>query len=574
MKEKPVWNLALVGSGGDGVMTTANMLLKTAARTGLYGMMTQSYGPQIRGGEAAAHVTIGVDPVTMVDREKDWIVCFRFADAVRFEKEMETAKNTVVIHEAKETEIPAMFAKAKGKNIPIPFLKVLQEAGLSELAKNVFLFGILVRALGWKEEDGKASVAEMFSRKSSAVVSSNIRAFELGLRYMEQFTLPTKMLKPKSGVSRPVMTGNEACALASVAAGCRFYAGYPITPSSEILEEMNELLPKAGGKLIQAEDEIAALGMVIGASYGGVPSMTATSGPGLSLMTEMLGLSGIAEIPLVVVDCQRAGPSTGMPSRMEQSDFWHAVFGGHGDFPRVVLAPTDVRDCYQTMFRAFCCAENFQLPVIVLSDANIAQRAEVIDPVDTDSFEKPKRLNWTDGTQGYRRFGLDALISPMAFPGTAGGIHCIAGIEHSEKGMPSSDGAMHEAMNQKRFRKWEALSETAAGWHQHYGPPKAPHAIIAWGSSAAVAREFAENHPDFAVFVPQILHPFPKKALQHFLKNRKTVSVLEMNYQGQFYHYLKGIGAIDGNARSFKRSGGQPFHTEELGQMIQEGGVL
>src|SRR3989338_5404811 len=329
-------------------------------------MMTQSYGPQIRGGEAAAHVSLSAEKVANVGISKDLIVCFRFSDIVRFAKEIKAAPHAAVFHGIETTEMPECLKAPQGVTVSIAFQELLEKEGLPEVAKNVVLFGMLLKMLQWDVAIGETCVREVFGHKSKAVIDGNLKALQIGFNHPEVRQMPFAVPKSKFIKPRWVVSGNVACARAAVEAGCRFYAGYPITPSSEILEEAYELLPKVGGRLIQAEDEIAAAGMLVGASYGGVPSMTATSGPGLSLMTEMLGLSSMAEIPLVIVDCQRGGPATGMPSRTEQSDLWHVVYGGHGDFPRVVLAPTDVSDCYPTMFRAFYCAENYQLPVLVI----------------------------------------------------------------------------------------------------------------------------------------------------------------------------------------------------------------
>lgn len=569
-------HLALIGSGGDGVMATASMLIRTAARLGLYGMMTQSYGPQIRGGESAAHVTIGREPVAVVGRTKDLVVCFRFADVARFVRELDVTPHTAVLHGQETAAMPELLQAAGGPKLAIDFGAILERAGLPELTKNVLLFGVLLRALDWKLETGHACVQEVFGHKSSGVISTNLRALELGYRELDAVQLPWRAPQPTDmRVTREVLSGNEACARAAVAAGCRFYAGYPITPSSEILEEMTDLLPAVGGQLVQAEDEMAALGMVIGASYGGVPAMTATSGPGLSLMSELLGLSSMAEIPLVIVNCQRAGPSTGIPSQTEQSDLWHAVYGGHGDFPRVVLAPTDVPHCFPTMFRAFHCAETYQLPVLVLSDASIAQRSEIIDPVATDSLPRGARtIAQPAPGETFLRFNLQSLesadgVSACAIPGTPGGMHSIAGIEHTERGTPSSDGALHQTMSRKRFAKLASVAKASAGWYSTYGRASAPHAVIAWGSSASVVRKYLATHADIALFVPEILHPFPVDALRAFLRGRERVSVLEMNYQGQLHHHLRGLGVIDDRARHVGRAGGLPFQLREVEEWLQ-----
>ncbi|MBI4238399.1 MAG: 2-oxoacid:acceptor oxidoreductase subunit alpha [Deltaproteobacteria bacterium] len=568
-------HLALIGSGGDGVMATAAMLIRTAARIGLYGMMTQSYGPQIRGGESAAHVTIGREPIGVVGRTKDLVVCFRFADVARFVRELDVTTHSAILHGQETQPMPELLQAAGGPKVAIDFGALLERAGLPELTKNVLLYGVLLRTLGWDLAIGQACVEEVFGHKSSGVISTNLRALELGYRELEAITLPWRAPRPAEHTApRSVLSGNEACARAAVAAGCRFYAGYPITPSSEVLEEMTDLLPTVGGRLVQAEDEMAALGMVIGASYGGVPAMTATSGPGLSLMSELLGLSSMAEIPLVIVNCQRAGPSTGIPSQTEQSDLWHAVYGGHGDFPRVVLAPTDVTHCYPTMFRAFYCAETYQLPVLVLSDASIAQRSEIIDPVSTDALPRGTRRTAQPAPgESFLRFNLQDLecadgVSACAIPGTPGGMHSIAGIEHTERGTPSSDGALHQTMSRKRFAKLAAVAKVSAAWCSSYGRTTAPRAVIAWGSSAGVVRQYVATHPDTALFVPEILHPFPIDALRAFLHGRQQVSVVEMNYQGQLHHHLRALGAIDTSARRLGRAGGLPFQLREVEEWL------
>ena len=573
-------NVMIIGSGGDGVMSTANMIMQTASQMGLYGVMTQSYGPQIRGGESAAHVAVQQRPTDCVDSVKDIIVCFRFSDAARFTQEFDVGPETMVIYSAEETAIPEFFSKTKIEPLATPFKKILSEAELPDIAKNVFVYGLLLRALGWPLESGKACVQSAFGHKSSAVISSNIRALELGYNYFKATDVPVQAEFKTTFKNRIVITGNEACAHAAIAAGCEFYAGYPITPSSEILETMYENIPKVGGKILQAEDEISAIGMIIGASYGGKPSMTATSGPGLSLMTEMLGLSSMAEIPIVIVDCQRAGPSTGLPSRTEQSDLWHAVYGGHGDFPRVVLAPTSVKDCFETMFKAFYCAEKYQLPTIVLSDALIAQRSEIIDEVDTSSFPKTKRrVAFPEGD--YLRFDLDALtgegccgVNAVALPGTPSGMHSIAGIEHTEKGAPSADGKLHHQMNEKRFKKMTILGEESSQWVKIIGNANAPHAVITWGSSLGPVEELIMRRPDIAVFAPFMLNPFPVESMKSFLKNRKTITVLEMNYQGQLFQYLNGIRALPVTAVSAKRSGGVPFQIDEIESMLPKEATL
>jgi 2-oxoglutarate ferredoxin oxidoreductase subunit alpha len=320
---------------------------------------------------------------------------------------------------------------------------------------------------------------------------------------------------------------------------------------------------------VQAEDEIAALGMVIGASYGGVPAMTATSGPGLSLMTEMIGLSGMAEIPTVVVDCQRCGPATGIPSRTEQADLLHAVYAGHGDLLRVVLGAYDVVHTREVMVKAFHISEKYQLPVIVLSDGYIAQRRQVRDPI-TAPAAPPRRQVWKDG-DAQARFepGTGTGVVPFHVPGTVGGQYMAAGIEHTPEGYPSADTANHQVMNAKRFRKLPAIVEETRGWYRTLGQPGAKRGIIAWGSLYGITEQWVKFHPEYRVFLPEIISPFPVQAFEEWRKGLEWTGVVELSFQGQLHRYLSGLTDLKG-VRSLCRSGGLPLSTRELAQMLTE----
>jgi len=269
------------------------------------------------------------------------------------------------------------------------------------------------------------------------------------------------MEKPVRGGKKLLTDGNDICAAAAVFAGCEFFGGYPITPSTEVMQFLTREIWKYGGAVLQAEDEIAGIGAAVGASFAGKKSMTATSGPGMSLKTEMIGLATIAELPLVIVNVQRGGPSTGMPTKAEQADLYQAIFSAHGDAPRPVLAPTSVSDTFDVTVAAFNIAEQYQTPVIVLSDQEIAQRKEVIDPIDTSRFQRVERLRPSPADlESYARFRItESGISPISHPGLKGGNYLAAGIEHNEQGDPTASGSIHQQMTDKRFRKLLPLRE-------------------------------------------------------------------------------------------------------------------
>jgi 2-oxoglutarate ferredoxin oxidoreductase subunit alpha len=559
--------LALVGSGGDGVVLLGDMLLRMAAEQGIYGLMVQSYGPQIRGGESAVVIRLTTAECHFEGETADALLCFRSRDLARF-------RGSVRLHEASEVildaadlqELPEWLGRSSRPAYRHPFATFVNGVEMDGEPKNMMALAILAKALGWSRELARSTIETRFQARP-AYRERNLSTFD---KAWDAAADPPRLPRLRGhGRALEIESGNEAVARGAIDAGLQFFAGYPITPSSEIMETLIDELPAAGGHVVQAEDEIAALGMVVGASFGGRAAMTATSGPGLSLMTEMMGLSSMAEIPVVVVDCQRAGPATGMPSRTEQSDLFHAVYGGHGDFPRAVLGVFDVVHAHQIMYRAFQLAEEYQLPVTVLSDAYIAQRRTVRDPRSTPP-RKPQRWIWTP-EHGPARFRLDTevVVSPFRVPGTLGGQYLASGIEHTPSGHPTADTTIHEQMNARRFRKIPALAAATGDWYRVLGHPDAPRGIIAWGSTYGLLQEWVAAHPDTRVFLPEILHPFPIAALEAWRKGLTWTAVVELSFQGQFHQYLRSLTDMSG-VPSITRSGGVPLRPSELARLLAE----
>jgi 2-oxoglutarate ferredoxin oxidoreductase subunit alpha len=364
--------------------------------------------------------------------------------------------------------------------------------------------------------------------------------------------------------------GNDMCGAAALFAGCQFFGGYPITPSTEIMQFLSREIWKYGGAVLQAEDEIAGIGAAVGASFAGKKSMTATSGPGMSLKGEILGLATIAEIPLVIVNVQRGGPSTGLPTKTEQSDLYQAAFSGHGDVLRPVLAPTCVADTFAITVEAFNLAEAYQTPVIVLSDQEIAQRKETCDPIDTSSFQIVSRLapSRAELTDGYKRYLFtESGVSPMSHPGMKDGNYLAAGIEHNEHGDPTANGVMHARMNTKRFKKLEPL-KARKDLFRAYGDPDGTLALIAWGSTAGVAREALElarrEGLKAKLLVPYLLHPIAETAFAAFLSGVHGGLVVEQSHQGQLYRMMRMAMDLPRGLVSFARSGANPFQPAEI----------
>jgi len=555
--------LTLAGSGGDGVALLGDLLLRMAAHQGLYGMMVQSYGPQIRGGESAVVVRVAREEVQYEGDESDLLLCFRVADLQRFRGGLRLHPHGVVVLDAAdESPLPDWLGRAERA----PYRYAFSAAPAGQAApdpRNMLALGLIVNALGWAPALAHRALEQRFGHRP-ALLAADVGAFDRGHATLGVPPLPRLA---GHGVPLVVETGNEAVARGAMDAGLRFFAGYPITPSSEIMETLIEELPGRGGHVVQAEDEIASLGMVLGASFGNVPAMTATSGPGLSLMTEMMGLSSMTEIPSVIVDCQRAGPATGMPSRMEQSDLLHAVFGGHGDFPRVVLAALDVVHARETMHRAFHLSEKYLLPVLVLSDAYIAQRRQIRDAI-VETREMPRRRTWAP-QDAPLTLGLEEVVPPFHAPGTPDGTVLIAGLEHDEQGWPTADGAVHQRMNERRFHKLPRIAAETADWYRTLGADVAAYGLVAWGSTYGVLREWVREHPEYRVFLPEILEPFPLAALERWRAGLRWCAVLEMSYAGQLHRYLSGLTDLRGVHR-LARSGGLPITLHEIAQRTRE----
>jgi len=359
------------------------------------------------------------------------------------------------------------------------------------------------------------------------------------------------------------------CAAAALYAGCQFFSGYPITPSSEVMQFLGSEIWKYGGALLQAEDEIAGIGAAIGASFAGKKAFTATSGPGLSLKTEMLGLASMAELPLVCLDVQRGGPSTGLPTKSEQSDLFQAAFSAHGDVLRPVIAPTSVADTFAATVEAFNLAERYQTPVILLSDQETAQRKETVEPFELEQFEIVGRLR-PDAAEldDYARFrATESGVSPISHPGLRGGNYLASGIEHNERGAPTASGSVHARMNAKRFRKLDALQQRR-DLFSSYGDTNAPLALLAWGSLAGVAQEALQRAEAEGILVklmvPRLLYPVAEEVYRRFFASVAAGLVVEQSHQSQLYRLLRMFVDVPAGVRPLCRSGANPITPEEV----------
>jgi 2-oxoglutarate ferredoxin oxidoreductase subunit alpha len=565
----------MAGSGGDGIVAAGESLITAAALEGHHAILTKSFGSQIRGGESSCRLRISTRPVLNPGGLLDVAVALNWDDFLRFGAELPVGGRTVVIYDSATGVAPERLPLAgttPAESLAVPIGEIARRIAGTEKAKNTVVLGLLAGWFGIAPESILVGMRRKLARKGPEVVEANERAFAAGLEHAAARPLrePRRLDRPAGpGGSKLVVDGNEMCAAAAIFAGCEFFGGYPITPSSEIMHYLSREIWKYGGSVLQAEDEIAGLGAVVGASFAGKKAMTATSGPGMSLKTEMLGLATIAELPLVCVNVQRGGPSTGMPTKSEQSDLFQAVFSAHGDAPRPVLAPISVGDTFAVTVEAFNVAEQYQTPVVLLSDQEIAQRKETVESFDVEAFPIVERRQPGEAElEAYARFRItESGVSPISRPGMPGGNYLASGIEHNESGAPTASGEMHARMNDKRLRKLEPLKRREDLFLTE-GDVEAPLALVSWGSVAGVALEAVRlaraEGIRVKLLVPKLLYPVADEIYRRFFASVHSGLVVEQSHTGQLLRLLRMYVDVPAGVVALARSGANPIVAGEV----------
>jgi 2-oxoglutarate ferredoxin oxidoreductase subunit alpha len=509
----------------------------------------------------------------------DVAVVLNWDDFLRFGSGLPVNDKTIVIYERKTGVDPRAIPIENAKpvtvvSVPIEELAI-KSAGVL-LAKNNVVLGLLTEWLGLGQTDILESIRKKFAKKGEAVLQGNEKAFAAGVDYAKQNPIGEDAKLDRLTVRynhRLIADGNEMCARAALFAGCKFFGGYPITPATEIMEYLQREIWKYGGSLLQAEDEIAGIAAAVGASFAGVKAMTATSGPGFSLKTEVLGLASAAELPVVCVNVQRSGPSTGIPTKHEQADLFAAAFSAHGDTLRPILAPIDAVDTFALTVDAFNIAEQYQTPVIVLSDQQIAQSKTVVDPIDPAHFKLIDRLEPTPAElEHYMRFEqTDSGVSPISHPGMKGGNYLAAGIEHNEYGAPTASGEVHARMNDKRLKKLDSLKDRRDLFVIE-GDPEAPIGLISWGSVAGIALEAirtarGQGH-EVKILIPKLLYPVAEEIYNEFFASVRYGLVVEQSHQGQLHRIIRMWVNVPREFRSIAKSGANLITPQEIVKLI------
>ena len=566
----------LAGESGEGVISSGDILTTGAGRTGYWALTFRTYPAEIKGGPCMYQVRVGTTAVRTQGDAVDLLVCFN-QEAFDLHHH-DLAADGHIVCDAESVRVSPQY---ESRSSEVPLGAIAQEAGGNRRGKNMVSVGLVCGLLGIDTGRIEEMILKRYAHKGD-VGESNIKSLRAGVEHARD-KLPSgaHRLGPARSLDedRLLVSGNQAICLGALQAGLGYYAGYPITPASDILEWLAARLPRFGGVAIQTEDEIAALASVLGASFAGRKAMTATSGPGLSLMAELVGLAGMAEIPAVIVDAQRSGPSTGMPTKTEQSDLNHALFGGHGEAPRVVMAPTSVQDCFHVIVEAFYAAERYQVPVIVLSDQSLSHRLETVPRPDLESYEAAERVSpngqaEANGNGSYKRYEIHSDgVSPMAVPGGPGA-YVSTGIEHDEAGNPHYEPELHTAMMSKRFRKLQPLADHE-GRVTITGPDTADVGILAWGSTEGAAIDAAEICLDRGLKVstcyPRVLAPLPISRIRRWAEGMGRIIVPELNVTGQFARLARADAGVE--CESVLKATGLPFTAAQIADYITEGTV-
>lgn len=543
--------IRIAGNSQDGIQAIGGFLARLAGRSEQEVMTFMTIPSTISGGPSIFQVRIGSGEVLSAGDEADMLLCFYQHS---YEGHLGSLKKGgIVLYDSDHVKEIAPENLSKYRHIGLPISSLVVEAigGTGrDKGKNVYSLGLIAKMFNLDVPKLHRLLSERFAGKDPKVAETAIAAFNGG--YSHTLATAAELFKFKPGenvgLNQIVMGGNEALAYGLIAAGVRFGAGYPITPWSDIMELLRKELPKYGGSFMQTEDEIAAVSMAIGASWGGRVAVTGSSGPGISLKTEAIGWAVMAEVPLVVVDVQRGGPSTGMPTNVEQSDLNIACFGGHGDSPRVVIAPASVEDCFYTAIEAVNIARKYSTPVIILTDQGIASRIEAFPMPNLEKICQDITPDFTPVAdhKPYDLAATDGITRHLA-PGTrvaSGKYPVVTGLEHDELGHPTGSPKLHVQMTAKRRNKLKKLGADLPT-PTVFGPPEGQVLLVSWGSSKGPVEEAVKQARAAGDAVSSLhikyLNPLPN-GLEKIFEAFSHVLVVELNDEG-FYGYGQ-LGAV------------------------------
>jgi len=583
---KQTFAIAIGGAAGQGVATPGDIFAKIFSRRGLHLNAYNAYQSIIRGGHTLLTIRAGVEKVTNMGDRIDLLIPLNQDSADRHLKLLTSGAACLF---NSDTITPG--AVGKGVQLcPLP-VSELVDITRNKVAQNTLAMGAGLHMMGIGFAALEEVLREQFKKKGESVVAENVGVARAGYDYAAAHFTPFPHPLPRTENRYAILSGNMAMALGGAAAGVKFYCAYPMSPSTGVLHWMAAHARKAGIMVRQVEDEIGVINMAIGAAHAGVRAMCATSGGGFALMSEGLGMSAMIETPVVVIDCQRAGPSTGVPTKTEQGDLWQMLGAAFGDYPRVIAAPLDIGDCFKLIPEMFNLVDRFQCPGLVLCDLLLSEGRLSIHPneldfgapIDRGELILPLGEGGNGATAamatngGYKRYQFtDSGISPRAVPGVRGHIHTVATDEHMEDGVLISDEftnpTKRREMMEKRMRK---MAGVAAGVPppELRGPRDADITLIGWGSTKGVIEESCEILNEQGISASQLqirwLVPLHGEAILEILNDAHHTIIVENNFSGQFARYLRSETSFvpDGYIRKYD---GEPFMPHHIVEAVKE----
>ena len=568
--------LAIGGAAGQGIATPGNILARLFVRRGLSLYAYNAYQSIIRGGHIFLTIRVSDESLDNHGDKLDLLLCLN-QDTMNRHLGLMGPGGRVIFNS--DSIDPSKAGEAVGgvRLCPIP---VAELAGKSRMIQNTVALGVITSLFGLDFQALSDGLTLQFQRKGQSVVDENVGSAQAAFDYACTNFEPFEDFLPTGPKPLAVWTGNDALAMGGAAAGVKFYCAYPMSPATGVLHWMANNARELDIMVRQVEDEIAVANMTIGAAHAGCRAMCATSGGGFALMTEAVGMAGMMEIPAVFINVQRAGPSTGVPTKTEQGDLWQCLGASQGDFERFIVAPHDALDAFNTVPELFNLADKYQCPGILLSDLLISEGTFSVDPDAINmqpEIDRGEIITTSSDTDGYQRYkDTESGISPRAIPGLEGYIHVVASDEHDEDGILISDEFTNphkrRAMVEKRARKFKAaLSQIEEP--QLEGSDDAEVTLIGWGSTRGVIKEAIELLKEKNVVANQLsikwIVPFHAETVSQVINNSKRTIIVENNYSGQFFRYLRSETGcdVDGHIRKYD---GEPFMPHHIVEAVLE----
>jgi 2-oxoglutarate ferredoxin oxidoreductase subunit alpha len=583
MKHTVDFAVGIGGENGQGIASTGDILARIFARRGLNVNAYNAYQSIIRGGHTFLTIRAGEGPVQSMGDKLDVLIPLNQDAMDRHLRLMPAGSRVVYDSERLKPGQPGPGVEL----CPMPMKEI---CGSNKLAVNTAALGATLQMLGIESEPLEAVITRQFKKKGDAVIAENVGIARGGYQYAAGHFKPFDFKAPKLPKPKGIITGNQATAMGGVAAGVKFYAAYPMSPSTGVLMWMATHARQLGIMVRQVEDEIGVMNMVIGAAHTGCRSMCATSGGGFALMSEAIGMAGMIETPIVCVDVQRAGPATGVPTKTEQGDLWQLLGAGQGDYPRIIVAPANQLDLFHTIPELFNLADQYQCPGLVLADLLISEGTCSIDP---DALDFQPGISRGDlifpngssdnpfggyGDNTYLRYrNTPSGISPRAVPGVPGHIHIAATDEHDEDGTLISDEftnpTKRRMMVEKRARKMQTVLAKLAP-PKLFGPENAAVTLVGWGSTQGVLREAVEKLAAEEGIIANHLQvkwivPFHADEISRILSQSKRVLIVENNYSGQFARYLRSETGFSAHGH-VRKYDGEPFMPHHIVRAVKE----